>query len=235
MILKENLFYLQERINKCCAAFHLNPSNITLVAVSKKQSIDSILTLYHLGIRDFAENYVQEWLEKAKALSHLPDLRWHFIGHLQSNKVKFLHPQTSLLQSLDSLALAEKISLWTKKNHSTLECLVQLRIDKTQTSKTGIEASNAKALCSYLQSNPNIRWRGFMGIGSQNSSNAETAKDFKEFYEQAMTLWKEFHPQNLISNEEKPIISLGMSEDLELALQAGSTLLRIGTALFGQR
>jgi pyridoxal phosphate enzyme (YggS family) len=203
--------------------------NIQLVAVSKFQSVESILEAYNSGIRDFGENYIQEWLKKSEQLSYLKDIRWHLIGNLQKNKIKYLNEYVYCLQSLDSVSLAKEIE--KKWNYDIpLQVMIQLQVDKNDINKSGVSFENSKELFEFIVNSKKLKIIGFMGIGPNLTDTQKLLYLYKEFVTQCYYLWNlKFSPST------QPIISLGMSQDLEIALRAGSHMLRIGTALFGQR
>ena len=220
-LLQSNLQALQTRLHAVCQTQGRDPGSVTLVAVSKKQPPEAIRAAYQLGLRDFGENYVQEWQSKALALKDLPHLRWHFIGHLQTNKVKDLlkpHPP-SLLHTLDRPALLEALA----KRPGPWRVLIQLQVDPH---KQGAAQTEAEALYRSAQATPSVQVLGFMGMAPADLSSASLQHLFDEFQMNAQKLW---------DRPGKPILSLGMSQDWEEAVASGATHLRIGTALFGSR
>lgn len=203
--------------------------NVTLVAVSKTKPIEDILELYDLGQRDFGENYVQELLEKHKALPI--DIRWHFIGHLQSNKVKVIAPFISLIQSVDSKKLLAEINKQAKKNNRNIDCLLEVFIAKEET-KFGLDEKELKDLVDGLEQNnnyPNIIMKGLMGMASFTEDKNQVKEEFRELKRLSNNYSKIF------SSKQSPILSMGMSADYKLAIEEGSNLIRIGSSLFGER
>lgn len=196
-------------------------SEALLVAVSKGQSSEKIRALYHLGQRDFSENYVQEWQSKKTSLRDLKDIKWHFTGHVQTNKIKYLNENLFCIQTIDSLRLAHALV----KNNLPLKVLLQLCVDKTDLNKFGLGKIQAAEVYDYLRKS-SIEVAGFMGIGPLDKTEA----DLKELYEAFVTTAK-----GIWDKKQKPILSLGMSDDFELALKAGSNCVRIGSKLFGER
>ena len=212
-------FYNQ--LKEFCAA-----KNVTLVAVSKTKPIEDILELYDLGQRDFGENYVQELLEKHKTLPK--DIKWHFIGHLQTNKVKVIAPFISLIQSVDSEKLLAEINKQAAKNNRTIDCLLEVFIAREET-KFGLDEKELKELTLGLEKNnkyPNTAVKGLMGMASFSSDMNLVRKEFQQLKE----LSKSF--PSLFSS---PLLSMGMSADYKLAIEEGSNLIRIGSLLFGER
>lgn len=201
----------------------------TLVAVSKKKTAEDIQQLYDLGQRDFAENYVQEIVEKQPLLPK--DIRWHFIGHLQTNKVRSIAPFITLIHSVDSFKLLKEINKEGLRNDRIIDCLLQVHI-ATEETKFGLDESELEELANSkeLSSMQNIAIRGFMGMASFTDDTSQIRKEFKVL--RALT---ERYTKLLIANLSQPILSMGMSADYNIALEEGSTLLRIGSLLFGER
>lgn len=203
-------------------ASKLNEKKVTLVAVSKTKPIAEILELYNAGHRDFGENYVQELTEKYEQLPK--DIRWHFIGHLQSNKVKYIAPFAHLIHSVDSEKLLKEISKQAIKNNRIINCLLQIYIASEET-KFGLDFYEAKTL---LQSQPleNISIKGFMGMASNTENKAQIITEYqslKQFYD--------LHAQQYSFE----YLSMGMSGDYEIAIENGSNMVRIGSLIFGVR
>lgn len=204
--------------------------NVTLVAVSKKQSNESIKEAYETGQRDFGENYVQELCDKYESLPK--DIKWQMIGHLQSNKVKYIAPFIHLIHSVDSIKLLTEINKQAEKNQRTIKCLLQLHIADEHT-KTGFDEQE---LASFLISDnlarmKHIQVMGLMGMATFTDDEDKISEEFirlKAFVEQ---IKKEDLPPNVDLKE----ISMGMSSDWKLALAQGSTMLRIGSSIFGAR
>lgn len=206
----------------------LKDKNVTLVAVSKTKSIEEILELYHLGQRDFGENYVQELVDKYEQLPK--DIHWHFIGHLQSNKVKFIAPFVSLIHSVDSEKLLKEINKQGAKYNKVIDCLLQVHIAQEET-KFGFDE---KELDEFFNMNPenfkNIHIHGLMGMASF-TENVEIVK--KEF--QILKSLFEKNSTFSIPNSQFTILSMGMSADYKIAIEEGSNMVRIGSLLFGKR
>jgi pyridoxal phosphate enzyme (YggS family) len=195
--------------------------NASLVAVSKIKPVSDILALYENGQRDFGENYVQEMADKYTQLPR--DIHWHFIGHLQSNKVKIIAPFVHLVQSVDSTRLLQEINKQAKKNNRVIDCLLQVHIAKEET-KFGFDEKELKEVIGMVQSDPstwsNVRVTGLMGMAS--------------FTEDEKVLRSEFRQLKALAPEGS-ILSMGMSGDFRIALEEGSTMIRIGSILFGAR
>lgn len=209
----------------------LNSKNVSLVAVSKTKSAEEILQLYKFGQRDFGENYVQELTEKYEQLPK--DIQWHFIGHLQSNKVKYIAPFVSLIHGVDSLKLLKEISKEGKKNNRVIECLLQVHIAKEET-KFGLNEDELEELINTNYSNPtnytNVHIRGLMGM----ASFTDDMKKVKEEFKFLKSLFDKY-PKLTNENFGLSILSMGMSADYKAAIVEGSNMVRIGSLLFGER
>lgn len=200
----------------------LRLSNISLVAVSKTKPVEDILELYNLGHRDFGENYVQELDEKTKQLPN--DIRWHFIGHLQTNKVKFIIPFVYLVHGVDSLKLLKEINKQAEKNKRVIDCLLQVYIAQEET-KFGFD--EAELLSLDLKQFLNVRIKGLMGMASLTEDINKVRIEFKSL--------KTLFDKLKIQNPELSILSMGMSGDYKVAIEEGSNMVRIGSLLFGER
>ena len=200
----------------------LQPEGVTLVAVSKMKSTADIQALYNEGQRDFGENYVQELLEKQALLPQ--DIRWHFIGHLQSNKVKFIAPFVHLIHGVDSEKLLKEINKQAQKHQRTIACLLQVHIAEEET-KYGFNSEELVACMQQVQAGafPNVMVTGLMGMASFTEDTDALRKEFTTL----STLFKEY-PQFTT-------LSMGMSNDYALAIECGSNMVRIGSLLFGRR
>lgn len=232
--LEKRLRVLCKRIENCVSNCSPARARPTMIAVSKGHGSDAIRELYRLGLRHFAESYVQEYLKKVEELSDLSDISWHFVGALQSNKAKRIIPTRCLIHSLDRVSLFETLS---KSAHpeQPIQVLVQLQVDPLDLNKSGCTLEDARQLCSLLVKNPGFDWQGFMGIGPFGKTNETLEQLYKDLTKKAQILWEEFSLRDP-SRELRPMkLSLGMSDDLEVAIQAGSTHVRIGTALLGER
>lgn len=209
----------------------LNSKNVSLVAVSKTKSAEEILQLYNLGQRDFGENYVQELSEKYDQLPR--DIQWHFIGHLQSNKVKYIAPFVSLIHSVDGLKLLKEINKEGKRNNRVIDCLLQVHIAKEET-KFGLSEDELEELInanySNVTNNANVYIRGLMGMASFTDDMKKVKEEFKflkSLFDKYSKLTKE--------NFDFSILSMGMSVDYKVAIEEGSDMVRIGSLLFGER
>jgi len=198
----------------------------TLVAVSKTKPIEDILALYNSGHRDFGENYVQELVEKQAALPR--DIRWHFIGHLQSNKVKFIAPFVHLVHGVDSINLLKEINKQAAKNNRVIDCLLQIHIAKEET-KFGFDEQELKQIPD-LSDMKNVRICGLMGMASFSDDKSLVRSEFHN-------LKNIFDINAVLStmNYQLSTLSMGMSGDYTIAIEEGSNMVRIGSLLFGER
>lgn len=218
----------QESYKKLVAEFG---EKITLVAVSKTKPVEEILALYKMGQLDFGENYVQEMLAKAAQLPR--NIRWHFIGHLQTNKVKAIAPFVHLIQGVDRLKLLKEIDKEAAKNKKVLDVLLQVHIAREET-KFGM---NEEELDDVMISRfPNVRICGFMGMASLTDDMQIVRKEFQHL----KTLFDKYAQPNpltgrQISAHELETLSMGMSSDYKIAIEEGSNMVRIGSLIFGER
>lgn len=198
----------------------------TLVAVSKTKPATDIQSLYDLGQRDFGENYVQELDEKYGQLPK--DINWHFIGHLQSNKVKYIAPFVHLIHGVDSFSLLKEINKQAQKNNRIIDCLLQVYI-ATEETKFGLDENEVRELLTGTEilQLQNIRIKGFMGMASFSDNT-------KIIQEEFIRLNRLFLAYKAISNDFH-ILSMGMSGDYQTAVASGSNMVRIGSLLFGER
>jgi hypothetical protein len=207
----------------------LSIHHLTLVAVSKTKPISDIQALYEAGQRDFGENYVQELCDKHTQLP--TDIRWHFIGHLQSNKVKYIAPFVHLIHGVDSESLLKEIDKQGRKNERVIDCLLQMHIAREET-KFGLNVSELNELLGKLSNYPNVRVVGLMGMASFSDNKELVRSEFRSLSQTYQTC------QQLENSQlEQPfqVLSMGMSGDYQLAIEEGSNLLRIGSLLFGAR
>lgn len=199
-------------------------SSVTLVAVSKLKPASDIEALYKLGQLDFGENYVQELVEKQAVLPS--NIKWHFIGHLQSNKVKYIAPFVHLIHGVDSLKLLQEINKQALKNNRVIDCLLQVHIAKEET-KFGMDAPELSVALEAAKHLPNVNIRGLMGMASFSDDQDVVASEFNYLHQLFTT-----HHFNV---QPTAVLSMGMSADYALAIKSGSTMVRIGSLLFGAR
>lgn len=208
----------------------LDPLSVKLIAVSKYQEADAVLEAYHAGQRIFGENIVQELVEKQAQLPQ--DIEWHLIGHLQTNKVKYIAPFISLIQSVDSLKLLIEINKQAAKNKRVIDCLLQIYIADEDT-KFGLGFDEVIELLrdEEFAALQNVRIVGLMGIASNNAIEKQTRDEFNELKTLFDGIKVSFFRKDNYFNE----VSMGMSGDYKLAIEQGSTMVRIGSNIFGKR
>ena len=219
-MIKENLEKIRETL----------PKNVTLVAVSKTKPVSDIQEAYDAGQRDFGENYPQEMRDKHEVLPH--DIQWHFIGHLQTNKIKYIIPYVTLIHSIDTANLLEAVNKEAKKHDRVVDCLLQFHIALEET-KFGLDLEEARQLLDSdaFKQMENVRICGVMGMGTFTDDMEEVRKEFKHLKSIFDTLKKDYFP----SQEQFKEISMGMSEDYPIAIEEGATLIRVGSKIFGPR
>jgi hypothetical protein len=217
MDVKDNLARVRERIAKACAASQRDVSSVTLVAVSKTKPAEMIRAAYEAGQRDFAENYAQELRAKAEVLSDLKDIRWHFVGRLQSNKAKIVAPRAFMVHSVDSASLAKELA---KRAPRKLPVLAEVNVGG-EASKSGVKPDDLDPLLEAIRREPNLDLVGLMTMPPPG--DLEVARRCFE------TLAK------LRADRGLRDLSMGMTEDLEVAIACGATIVRVGTGVFGAR
>ena len=202
------------------------PPQVTLVAVSKTKPIEDILEAYTAGQRIFGENKIQEMAAKHDALPK--DIAWHMIGHVQSNKVKYMAPFVSLIHGVDSLKLLEEIDKQAKKHGRTIDCLLQMHIAEEQT-KFGMDENELLELLDSdtYKSLRNIQVKGLMGMATFTDNQQQIKKEFN--------LLKSIFDRMASDHPDFEILSMGMSGDYSLAIECGSNMVRIGSSIFGGR
>ena len=219
MSIKDNLLKIKSSL----------PEHVTLVAVSKTKPVSDLMEAYNAGQRVFGENKIQEMTEKWEQMPK--DIQWHMIGHIQTNKVKFMAPYVSLIHGVDSLKLLEEINKQALKNNRIIECLLQIHIAEEET-KFGLnedELENLLASESFINLK-NIKIVGLMGMATFTENQNQIKKEFehlKSIFDTKKSL--------SIFNFELSILSMGMSGDYQLAIECGSTMIRIGSSIFGGR
>jgi pyridoxal phosphate enzyme (YggS family) len=219
MSIKENLFKITTSL----------PPHVTLISVTKTQPIEKLMEVYKAGHKIFGENKVQELVDKYEQLPK--DIEWHLIGHLQTNKVKYIAPFVTLIHSVDSLKLLEEIDKQAKKNNRVINCLLQIYIADEDT-KFGLSYVEAEALMhsEALSGLKNIKITGLMGMATNTGQKEQITNEFrslKQFYDKARSI--------SAFNVELKNLSMGMSSDYTLAIENGSTMIRVGSSIFGER
>jgi pyridoxal phosphate enzyme (YggS family) len=206
------------------------PATTVLIAVSKTHPIERIMEAYEAGQRDFGENKVQELVEKYEALPK--DIRWHMIGHLQSNKVKYIAPFVHLIHGVDSFNLLKEINKQGQKNGRQITCLLQFHIAQEDT-KFGLSLEEAKAFLAGPEFSllDHVRICGVMGMATFTENTAQIRQEFQNLH----AIYQQLQSSYFSSNSEFKEISMGMSDDYPIAIEEGSTLIRVGSKIFGAR
>lgn len=226
-MLKENLHTVETKIAEACARAGRDRDDVTLIAVSKTKPVEMLQEAYDNGIRDFGENKVQEMCDKIPQLPE--DIRWHMIGHLQRNKVKYIIEKAALIHSVDTYRLAEEINIQAKKHGITVPILVEVNI-AGEDSKFGTSAEDAILLVEEIAALENVRIRGLMTIGPY----VVDAEENRPYFRKIKQLSVDITNKN-IDNVSMEILSMGMTGDYEVAIEEGATMVRVGTGIFGER
>ena len=221
----ENLNSVDQLIHQAAQQAHRDPAEITLLAVSKTRSADELREIYQHGQRHFGENYLQESLEKKEALQDL-EIIWHFIGPIQSNKTRSIAENFDWVHSVDRLKIAQRLSEQRPEHLSPLNICLQINISHEE-SKSGCLPNEAEALLKQIAMLPHLTVRGLMAIPAATDDVAEQKAALAQMQALFISL-KSTHP-------ELDTLSMGMSGDMQIAIQEGATMVRIGTALFGPR
>lgn len=226
-MLEEQYRKVQENIQQACERSGRNPEEVTLVAVSKTKPVEMIQDVYDLGQRDFGENKVQEMTEKYEIMEK--DIRWHMIGHLQRNKVKYLIDKSCLIHSVDSLRLAQTISDEAGKKGCTIPILIEVNVAQEE-SKFGIHPDEAEELIREIAKLPGISIKGLMTIAPYVDNPEENRQIFRDLKQLSVDI-----DRKNINNVSMRILSMGMTNDYEVAIEEGATIVRVGTGIFGER
>lgn len=225
--LEENYRRVKENIRKACEKSGREEQEVTLLAVSKTKPVDMLLDVYHAGARDFGENKVQELVDK---IPQMPaDVRWHMIGHLQRNKVKYIVDKVYLIHSVDSLRLAEEISREAVKKQTEVNILIEVNVAQEE-SKFGTTVEDTAELIRSIAALPAIHIKGLMTI----APFVENAEENRTYFQKLRQLAVDIGNKN-IDNVSMSILSMGMTGDYMVAAEEGSTIVRVGTGIFGER
>ena len=223
----ENYLAVEEKVKEACRRAGRSRDEVTLIAVSKTKPMSMIEELLPLGVVDFGENKVQELTAKEEALpSHI---RWHMIGHLQRNKVKYIVDKAFLIHSVDSLRLAEAISQEAGKKNVTANILIEVNV-AGEDSKFGVRPEETAALAEAISKLPNISVKGLMTI----APFVENAEENREVFRNLRKLSVDIEEKKF-NNVTMAVLSMGMSGDYEVAIEEGATMVRVGTGIFGER
>ena len=226
-MLKENLAEVQSRVEQACKRAGRDVAEVTLIAVSKTKPVTDLQEIYNAGVRDFGENKVQEMCDK---MENMPkDIKWHMIGHLQRNKVKYIVGNVALIHSVDSYRLAEEINIQAKKKGIVVPILVEVNI-ADETTKFGVSKEDAMELVRQIASLDALSIKGLMTIAPYVVDPEENRAYFRKIKELSVDI----DNQN-IDNVSMDILSMGMTGDFEVAIEEGATMVRVGTGIFGKR
>ena len=226
-MIKTNLNEVEQNIQKACAKSGRNRDEITLIAVSKTKPVEMLQDAYNAGIRDFGENKVQELCDKYEVMEK--DIRWHMIGHLQTNKVKYLIGKTQLIHSVDSYKLACEIEKQAAKHDCVMDILIEVNV-ANEASKFGLSTEEVLALVRDVAQLPHIRIKGLMTVAPY----VEDSEENRVFFRNIKQLSVDIDNQN-IDNVTMEILSMGMTGDYMVAIEEGATIVRVGTGIFGER
>ena len=226
-MLKENLANVEKNIEQACKNAGRSRDEVTLIAVSKTKPVEMLQEIYDENIRDFGENKVQELCSKMEQLPS--DIRWHMIGHLQRNKVKYIVGKVELIHSVDTYRLAEEINIQAKKQNVIVPILVEVNIAHEE-SKFGISAEDAILLVEEISKLENIRIKGLVTIAPY----VENPEDNRLYFRKIKQLSVDITNKN-IDNVFMEILSMGMTGDYMVAIEEGATMVRVGTGIFGER
>ena len=226
-MLAENLRQVEEQIQAACDRAGRKREEVTLIAVSKTKPVSMLTEIYESGVRDFGENKVQELCDKKEELP--TDIRWHMIGHLQRNKVKFIIRDTALIHSVDTYRLAEEINVHAKKVQRTMPILIEVNI-AGESSKFGILEDEALQLVKEIAPLDNLRIKGLMAIAPYVEDPEENRPYFKKLKNLSVDIAREN-----IDNVSMDVLSMGMTGDYVTAIEEGATIVRVGTGIFGKR
>lgn len=227
MGIRENLDTVKERMENACKGCGREPSEVKLIAVSKTKPLSALQQAYDCGCRDFGENKVQELVDKYEAMPK--DIRWHMIGHLQRNKVKYIVDKVFLIHSVDSLRLAQEIEKEAAKREITANVLVEVNVAGEE-SKFGTTCEEACLLVEKIAKLPHVRVRGLMTIAPY----VEDSEENRPYFAKLKQIYVDIIHKN-IDNVFMEELSMGMTGDYEVAITEGATYVRVGTGIFGER
>lgn len=226
-MIQENLEHVKANIKRACEGSGRKEEDVTLIAVSKTKPLPMLMDAYECGCRDFGENKVQELVDKWEQMPK--DIRWHMIGHLQRNKVKYIVDKVYMIHSVDSLRLAEEISKEAVKKGVTVSVLIEINVAQEE-SKFGTTCEEAYRLVEEASKLPNIIIKGLMTIAPY----VENAEENKQYFEKLRQIYVDINRKN-IDNVYMTELSMGMTGDYETAIAEGATYIRVGTGIFGER
>lgn len=226
-MITENLEQVRKNIVEACKAVNRDPGEVTLISVSKTKPVSMLQEAYDAGSRDFGENKVQEIMDKYPKLPS--DIRWHMIGHLQRNKVKYIVDKVAMIHSVDSLRLAETIENEAAKHGVTVSILIEVNVAQEE-SKFGLKTNEVLPLVESIAKLPHINIKGLMTIAPY----VEDPEENRMIFRQLKKLSVDIAAKN-INNVTMSVLSMGMTGDYQVAVQEGATMVRVGTGIFGER
>lgn len=226
-MLQQQLRYVDNEINNACVRGNRKREDVTLIAVSKTKPVETLEEAYNLGVRVFGENKVQELVDKYEALPK--DIHWHMIGHLQRNKVKYIIDKVDCIHSVESLRLAETIEKEAAKHDRIIDVLVEVNV-AGEDSKFGLSPDEVPAFVEEIAKFPHIRVKGLMTIAPFVENPEENRSVFKVLRELSVDIASK-NIDNVIMN----VLSMGMTNDYQVAIEEGATMVRVGTGIFGER
>lgn len=226
-LIKENIIQVENNIKKACERSGRRQGDVTLIAVSKTKPVSMLMQAYDFGCRHFGENKVQELVEKYEVMPK--DIKWHMIGHLQRNKVKYIVDKVYLIHSVDSVRLAEEISKEALKKQLTVSVLVEVNVAEEE-SKFGISTKEAAGFIAEISKFPGISIKGLMTIAPY----VENAEENRQHFMRLRQLSVDIMNKN-IDNVSMDILSMGMTGDYQTAVEEGASIVRVGTGIFGER
>ena len=226
-MLKDQLQEVEKRIQAACDRAGRKREEVTLIAVSKTKPVETLQEAYDLGVRIFGENKVQELTAKYEALPK--DIHWHMIGHLQTNKVKYIIDKAELIHSVDSLKVAETIEKEAAKHDLIADILVEVNVAEEE-SKFGMKMEEVIPFVEKVSAFPHVRVRGLMTIAPFVEDPEENRSIFADLHKLYIDIKKKNHDNDTVS-----VLSMGMTNDYEVAIEEGATMVRVGTGIFGAR
>ena len=226
-MIRENLQNVKDQIRASCLRAGRDPETVTLIAVSKTKPVAALREAYEAGVRDFGENKVQELTDKIPQLP--PDIRWHMIGHLQRNKVKYIVGRAAMIHSVDSFRLAEEISRESLKKGVETDILIEVNVAEEET-KYGVSCEEAPELVNLISVLPGIHIKGLMIIAPYTEDPGKN----RPYFDKLVQLSVDIAAKN-IDNVSMNVLSMGMSGDYPAAIEAGASCIRVGTGIFGER
>lgn len=224
----KNIKKTEEKIKKSCVKAGRDPKSVQLICVSKTKPVELLMEAYAYGVRDFGENKVQELVEKYEAMPK--DIRWHMIGHLQRNKVKYIVDKVCLIHSVDSLRLAEEISHQAVKKQVEVDILIEVNIAGEDSKFGAMSSQEVKELVKKAAALPGIHIKGLMTVAPY----VENAEENRIYFTRLRELAVDIKAEN-IDNVSVDILSMGMTGDYQVAVEEGASLVRVGTGIFGER